>query len=153
MRFVWKKTTPGINRMSFFPDLEFGNYIQAQAVERMGFKQTRVMQGKFDYYDMVGDRGNGIEFFEFKADRRAAETGNLAIEFCCSGKKSGIWKTTADFWVHCVVRDELEDIYCIPVSVLKEMIFQNKFLRVAECDNGKNGMFLFPKEMFNEWKL
>ncbi len=139
--------------MSFFPDLEFGNLIQAQAIERMGFKKVRIMKGHFGEYDVVGDRGGELEFFEFKADRRAKTTGNLAIEFCCSGKKSGIWKTTADFWVHCVVGEELEEIYCIPVSVIKEMIVQNKFLRVAECDNGKNGMFLFPREMFNEWKL
>ena len=111
------------------------------------------MVGNFKFFDVVGDRGNGIEFFEFKADRRAAETGNLAIEFLCSGKESGIWTTKADFWVHCVVGEELQEIYCIPVSVLKEKIHRSEHSRIAVCDAGKNCMFLFPKEAFETWKL
>lgn len=48
-------------------------------------------------------------------------TGNIAIEFECSGKPSGIQVTQADYWAHELRRDGQTLLYMLwPTDVLKE---------------------------------
>jgi hypothetical protein len=44
-------------------------------------------------------RTNGLTF-EVKNDLKAYQTGNVAIEYECRGKASGLATTKADFWVY-----------------------------------------------------
>ena len=56
------------------------------------------------YYDIKAEVGGQKFTVEVKNDLRAAETGNVAIEFYnpYSGKKSGLSITKADLWVQIV---------------------------------------------------
>jgi hypothetical protein len=46
--------------------------------------------------------------FETKFEKKAVETGNLAFEFSCRGKPSGLAATEATKWVHMVPIDQSE---------------------------------------------
>jgi hypothetical protein len=61
---------------------------------------------------------------EVKNDLMACITPNICIEFnnCRSGKKSGIFATTADIWAHLIPNRE---IYIARVDRLKEWIEEN----------------------------
>ena len=127
--------------------LEFGNHWQAKAIEKMGLKNVRVMPGRFQEFDVVSVEDGKITFREFKADRLAAKTGNMAIEFSHKNNPSGVNKTLADFWNYVIVYDKVAVVYDIPVSVLKEFIHQGKFHDAKICNDG-SVCYLFNKDEF-----
>ena len=138
--------------MSFSQDLEYGNRIQQKVLEEYYPYPYRVMEDYFPYWDVVVFRDGKHQFFEFKADRRAANTGNLAIETLCNKKPSGISATKADYWIHCVcVGDTVLEVYEIPVKTLSQMVIRNDWDSIRECDDGKNVMYIFKKEKFAQW--
>jgi hypothetical protein len=59
---------------------------------------------------------------EVKTEQHLWEkTGNIAIEYECNGKPSGISTTRADFWFHELRKeDKTYCIFCYPVEQLKQ---------------------------------
>jgi hypothetical protein len=50
------------------------------------------------------------------------QTGNIAIEFSCDGKPSGIGVTEADWWIHELCRGDQTLVYLMfPVGRLKDL--------------------------------
>ena len=64
-----------------------------------------------------------IEKIELKSETWQWErTGNIAIEYRCDGKPSGISMTQADFWVHELRRDDATLVYLMfPIDRLKAL--------------------------------
>ena len=65
-----------------------------------------------------------IQFIEVKKEDWLWErTGNIAIEYECRGKPSGISLTKADFWVHALEREgEPLCWFMFPVEKLRELV-------------------------------
>ena len=57
---------------------------------------------------------------EVKTERdKWYDTGNMAIEVKCNGKKSGLSVTKADWWFHIFAKDgQVKGMLCLPVSEL-----------------------------------
>jgi hypothetical protein len=127
--------------------LEFGNKWQKKAIEALGLNNVRVMPGKFEEFDVVSVEDGKIIFREFKADRLASKTGNMAIEFNHKGNPSGIAKSLADFWNYVIVYEKVAVVYDIPTSVLKEFIHQNLFHDAKVCNDGSI-CYIFNKDVF-----
>jgi len=141
--------------MAFFSDLEYGNKIQRLVLcEKYNGFIVREKPGLFKDYDCEIVREGRIDYFEFKADRRAAETGNLAIETLCNRKPSGISTTKADFWIHCVCSGEdVLEVYEVPVKNLNEMILRSEYDSIRDTDNGRTVMYIFKKQKFAQWRI
>lgn len=133
-------------------DLAFGNKWQKKALEVMGLDSFRVMWGNFSYWDVICVKDNTITLREFKADRWASQTGNLAIECMHRGKRSGIYSTKADYWTYVVVHSEIADIYDIPVTVLEDMIRTNKWHEMKECGED-NLCYMFKLDVFRDYLI
>ena len=139
--------------MAFFSDLDYGNRIQRKVLEGTGLV-FREAEGCFKDWDATVFRNNRIEYWEFKADRRTIQTGNLAIEMLCNGKPSGIWATKADYWIHCVCDgDDVLEVYEIPVKDLNDAITRQLYDTIRDTDNGRTVMYLFNKNVFSKFKL
>jgi hypothetical protein len=84
--------------MSFTSDLAFGKIYEDIAISLVGGKIDRP-EGNFKEYDFK----NETTKYEVKADRKTCSTGNLFIEYECSGKPSGITATKADYMFYFVI--------------------------------------------------
>lgn len=76
----------------------------------------------FDGESRVLDILSGAHRVEVKTDMIAHITGNIAVEFRCNGKPSGISTTEADYWAFVLLGGEL--VYFIEVKRLKELARQ-----------------------------
>ena len=75
-------------------------------------------------------------FFEvktdyFEKDWKEGGTGNMAIEYKCRGKASGIRTTVADWFAYYFPNISSNQLWLIKVDDLKELIKDNKFKTVA----------------------
>jgi hypothetical protein len=73
----------------------------------------------YDGESRVLDLLNGANKVEVKTDTMAQRTGNIAVEFRCNGKPSGISTTEADYWAFVVLGGRV--IYFIEVNRLKQL--------------------------------
>jgi hypothetical protein len=83
-----------------------------------------------------------IEKIELKSETwQWEQTGNIAIEFACGGKPSGIATTEADYWVHELRRDDDTLVYLMfPVDRLKALArdaYRRGQYRVGVGDDGR----------------
>tara|TARA_R100000458_G_C8253013_1_gene229586 strand:- start:923 stop:1312 length:390 start_codon:yes stop_codon:yes gene_type:complete len=87
---------------------------------------------------------------EVKTERdKWLDTGNIAIEIRCRGKKSGISVTESDWWFHILtVNGDVKGMLCLPVSELKNickaLLMQGKAKKVMGGDDDKSEMLLLP---------
>ena len=87
---------------------------------------------------------------EVKTERdKWYETGNMAIEVSCNGKKSGLSVTKSDWWFHIfVLDDKVKGMLCLPVGELKNicngMIRNGKSRKVMGGDGDRSEMLLLP---------
>ena len=77
--------------------------------------EERELADIFEFY--------GVTKIELKTESWLWErTGNICIEFECSGQPSGIAATESQFWVHQLKRDDQTLVYLMfPVERLKEL--------------------------------
>lgn len=87
---------------------------------------------------------------EVKTERDIwVDTGNIAIEIRCRGKKSGLSVTESDWWFHILTIDrKVKGMICLPVTELKNIckaMMKNKIARkVMGGDDDKSEMLLIP---------
>ena len=131
----------------FKNDLSFGDFWAQRQLEMLGITKYRKMDGKFSGFDYITVEGDEIVLREMKSCRLGHKTGNIAIEFKCSGRDSGIQTTKADYWNYLIV--ETGELYNIPVSVLKDAVHRMKWADILSGgDNNGAMLYLFPKEVF-----
>lgn len=89
---------------------------------------------------------------EVKTERdKWVGTGNIAIEYKCRGKLSGISVTKADWWVHILtLKGEVVAMFWLPVknlkSMCKTMLDDNRVKKVKGGDDNASEMLLVPIE-------
>jgi hypothetical protein len=83
---------------------------------------------------------------EVKWDQYSKKSGNIAIEFECSGKPSGILTTTARVWVYKYWEKGQDDwqYRAIPTDELKGFINETNYRIVAGGDQLRARMVLVP---------
>jgi hypothetical protein len=137
--------------MSFRADLELGEEYQRRFLYLIEYDECKIAKGNFKEWDIwIRHQGEEV-LFEVKCDRKAQTTGNLAIEFECSGKPSGVNATHADFWIHFVQGHPM--YYMIPIADLKQAIADKKYIRTVKGGDGwRSNMYLFPMHVFDDFK-
>ena len=109
-------------------DLEFGQ------IYEKGLQKLFAMKGKI----------------EVKTERdKWIETGNIAIEIKCRGKKSGISVTESDWWFHILTdKDKVKGMLCFPVDELKNicraMLRNGTAKKIMGGDDDKSELLLLP---------
>ena len=119
----------------------------------------RQSEGYVPHFDLdlsIGKRGekhalaiiDGIQngTVEVKTDERAADTGNLFVEFkqkARNGKwiDSGINKTTATFWCYVIYGDDLA--LFVPTDVLRHYAEKHRWVEMPRGSNPTRG-YLVP---------
>jgi len=137
--------------MNFQHDLKFGQQWEKRLAHDLNLSDATVEyapQKRFYDYDV---KINGTSY-EVKADRRAATTGNLCIEYRCGGNPSGINKTKADAYAYYIIGDVVE-LYLIPVADIKQFIATNNCHAVRGGDGGRAEMYITPLRHFEKYKI
>jgi len=88
--------------------------------------------------------------FEVKEDFMSWKTGNVALEFECRGKPSGILTSEANFYIYKIHGKNGIHFYLFKTKTLKEMVEKKEFHRIVSGgDEGSNSMnYLFKYENF-----
>lgn len=143
-----------IGKKKFENDLKFGNEYEKRYIEYKNFQNYNQPKGYFKEYDIIcyDEEEKGIKY-EVKTDRRANETGNICIEYLCSGKDSGIRTTTANIYVYIILKNEGYDIYEIPTKKIRKYIKKEKYTKIRNTDNGKSEFYLFSINTFSKYKI
>ena len=87
---------------------------------------------------------------EVKTERdKWIETGNIAIEIRCRGKKSGLAITESDWWFHILSeKGKVKGMICIPVEELKNicrvMIKNGTAKKIMGGDDNESEILLLP---------
>ena len=89
---------------------------------------------------------------EVKTERNMwRKTGNIAIEYECRGKKSGISVTQADWWCHVLADDEeVNAMLMVPTDKMKSLA--RKYFKTKKMggDDKQSKFVLIPlREVFN----
>lgn len=101
-------------------------------------------------YDILAEIQNRKYSFEIKEDFMSWKTGNVALEFECRGKPSGIEISQADFYIYKIHGKKGIRFYLFKTNSLKKMVDRKEFFRVVNGgDEGSNSMnYLFKYETF-----
>jgi len=103
-------------------------------------------------YDILA-RSKGKDFkFEVKEDFMTWKTGNVALEFECRGKPSGIQISEADYYIYKIHANEGINFLLCKTSTLKKLVEEQKYFRVVDGgDKGSHSMnYLFRYNVFAE---
>jgi hypothetical protein len=106
---------------------------------------------RFVEWDVKVKRGALEAKYEVKSDRLSAKTGNLCIEYECSGQPSGISTTQANYYAYFVIYASHHDLYLIPVERIKELIAQGGCKKLGGGDGYRSRFYLMPKALFAEY--
>ena len=101
-------------------------------------------------YDILANIKGKDYKFEIKEDFMTCKTGNVALEFECRGKPSGIQISEADFYIYKIHSGNGTHFYLFKTSILKGMVAERKYFRIVNGgDKGSNSMnYLFKYETF-----
>lgn len=140
--------------MSFKADLAFGKWYEKKLIEIIPSDSHIIKDGKFLPYDLELTKGDITSKYEVKADRMTIKTGNVAIEYECYDKPSGITTSEADYYAYFVIKNNANvfDLYLIPTATIKELIAQKKYKRsILGGDLNKSRMYLFDIIHFRDY--
>jgi hypothetical protein len=125
--------------MGFNNDLKFGQKYEKLSLEYFEYKKVDFPKGKFKPYDFILDDNIKVEV---KSDRLGYKTGNIAIEYYCGDKESGITSTEANYWMYFIIYPDKVDCYKFPISDLRELIKDCR--KVRGGDGWRSHMRLLP---------
>lgn len=100
-------------------------------------------------YDLIIIKDGKEIKIEVKSDRQASRTGNLAIEYECNRKPSGITSTEADFWIYFIVHPDRDEVYKIPIENLRELV--KDCHKVSGGDGGRSRMYLLHRTKIQQY--
>jgi hypothetical protein len=102
------------------------------------------------YYDIKAEKKGKTYLFEIKEDMGCKRTGNVALEFDCRGRPSGISITKADLYIYKIHRPTEIVFLVTKTSTLKKMVKDRKhFTIVCGGDTDSHSMnYLFKYEVF-----
>ena len=137
---------------NFDKDIKDGREAENQAIEIISkkynlAKEDIVICDTKEYDFKVISRN---ETYEVKNDLMAEKTGNIAIEYNCRGKDSGIATTKANYWIYKFAGL----FFLLKTEKIREELFKkNNYSReVTGGDVGSNTkMFLVKVVEFKKW--
>jgi len=135
----------------FKKDLEQGHKYEKLALDYLDYDHFERKEGYFKEYDFVFSKDGKEYKVEVKSDRQSAITGNMAIEYECNNKPSGLTSTTADFWMYFVVHKDRDDCYKIPTNELKGLVKDCR--KVRGGDGYKSKMYLLKISECKKYKI
>jgi hypothetical protein len=114
------------------------------------YKAEILERSNHKLYDLMVKMDGRYWSIEIKEDFTCEKTGNVGLEYECSGKPSGINVTTADFYIYKIHRPSEIVYFAIATRRLKEMINKKMYFRIVNGgDAGSNSMnYLFKYEVF-----
>lgn len=125
----------------------------AEVLSQISGATIKVLNNNRDFDILLEHNGNDI-FIEVKEDFMAAKTGNIAVEYECRGKPSGIATSKSDVYAYVVHEaDQTKNLYLTDIKVLKEAINKKAYTRkVVGGDRGSNTkMYIFKKNVFMDF--
>jgi hypothetical protein len=139
--------------MNFKNDLKFGKKYEMELLKYLDYDIYKTKDGLFKEYDLKIYKNNKSIRYEVKADRLSYKTNNIAIEYECSKKDSGITKTTSKYYAYFIIKpNDNYDLYIIPTKDIKTFIKENKFIRIVlGGDNYNSKMYLFNVNIFKNF--
>jgi len=143
-----KKENYMINyRQKFQRDLAQGKKFERMALKYFPHETYEFSPAGCKTHDFTIRKDGNDTQVEVKSEVLAFHTGNLAIEYECSGKPSGISVTTSKWWVHFIVDEKNGNhkVFKIPVENLKKMVGSGQYRSVSGGDKNRARMFLVPK--------
>ena len=135
----------------FQKDLATGHEYEKRSLLYLHYDTHKFIQGYHKEYDLeIIKDGKKIKI-EVKSDKQASLTNNLAIEYECNKKPSGITSTTADYWVYFIVFEDREECYKIPTEELKELVKDCK--QVSGGDGQRSRLYLINKSIVKDYLI
>lgn len=135
----------------FQKDLETGHYYEERSLLYLDYDTVEHKKGYFKEYDLEIVKDGKTITIEVKSDKQASRTGNLAIEYECNNKPSGITSSTADFWIYFIVFEDHEEVYKVSLEKLKKIA--KKCRKVSGGDNMLSRMYLVPKNKLSKYLI
>ena len=139
--------------MNFVEDLKFGKKYEIELLKYLDYESYDFVDGLFKDYDLKININQKSTTYEVKSDRITYKTNNIAIEYECSKKKSGILTTKADFYAYFIIKpNDNYDLYIIPTKDIKAFIKEKKYKRIVNGgDNYNSKMYLFDINIFKNF--
>jgi hypothetical protein len=113
--------------------------------------ESEIVEGKDSEKDLIVSKPFSHKI-EAKEDKKCELYGNVAIEFFCRGKPSGIDVTESDLWietVHCP--DRTVRVYLLETKNLKNLIKEKKYWKMKPMgDNNVAYGYLFKLKTIQE---
>lgn len=140
---------------NFKKDLADGQLAEREAIEKLQTHFPEISdfrQSDTKGYDIEGVFDSQRITFEVKNDLMAHKTGNVAIEYECRGKPSGLTTTTADHWIY----KFNNSFFLFKTEVLRQHLFTDKlyFREVTGGDAGSfTKMYLVKVVEFRKWGM
>jgi hypothetical protein len=139
--------------MNFKNDLKFGKKYEMELLKYLDYDIYKTKDGLFKDYDLKININQKSITYEVKADRLTYITNNIAIEYECSKKDSGISTTKSDFYAYFIIKPNDDyDLYIIPTIEIKNLIKLKQYKRVVNGgDNYNSKMYLFNISLFKNY--
>lgn len=141
--------------MNFKQDLAFGNKYENTLIKLIPHDSFVKPSGYFKEYDIEFTTDNKTTKYEVKTDRMAYKTSNIAIEYECRNKQSGINTTTADYFSYFVVDAKDSNNYAlfiIPVDIIKQRIKSRDYRgNISGGDYNASKIYLFNANVFLDY--
>ena len=139
--------------MNFVEDLKFCKKYEIELLKYLDYDAYKTKDGLFKEYDLKIYKNNKAIRYEVKSDRLTYKTNNIAIEYECSKKDSGITTTNSDYYAYFIIKpNDNYDLYIIPTIEIKTLIKLKQYKRVTNGgDNYKSKMYLFNITIFKNF--
>lgn len=139
---------------NFEQDLYQASRTEEQVAQWFSNEGHEVIELNNDYrYDIKVKLKTGcVVLIEVKEDFMCKKTGNVAVEFQCRGKPSGIAKSEADYYVYKVHTPEGEELFSISKQKLLNLIDTEQYhtIKVGGDSGSETKMYLFSIDTVKE---
>ena len=142
--------------MGFLEDLKLGKTYEKELLNHLNYDEFKmcVENKSFSSWDIEITKDNIKTYYEVKSDRKAFQSGNIAIEYICNNKPSGISTTKSDYYAYFIINSKFNtyDLYIIPIQIIHSFIQLKKYkMSINGGDNYKSKMYLFDIRIFKDF--
>jgi len=139
---------------SFEQDLLLAAKTEEQVAQWFSDEGHEVIELNNDYrYDIkVKLKTGDVVLIEVKEDFMCKRTGNVAVEFQCRGKPSGIDRSEAAYYIYKIHTPDGEGLFAVSSARLKKLIAGEKYhsIKVGGDNGSETKMYLFDIDTIKE---